>query len=231
MYYSYSTIVTVTRGARPSQRRRPKNKKRSKALPLLMTAEDKVFVGYGDYPNMNRHVSNEQQVQLQALTEIQSFLAGSASVPTYASQAFTVGGLTGGIANALGVFDQYRIDLIEVWLISRDPTGVNAGNPGLLTSVVDLDDNTTPSSLSTLQSYSSALTTSGAACHYHRWVPHVADDLYTGTFSGFGNMQDRWIDSASTGVQHYALKCGVTANTAISYDLVTRFTVSFRGLF
>jgi len=223
---SSSTSKSTTR------RKSGKNyRKKQRQLSLLMNAADSTFVGYGAMPNMTRHVSNLQQVQLQEMNSNLAWLAGSSTVPTFASLVFAVSGLTGGMANALTVFDQYRIDLIECWLVSRDPTGVNAANPGLLTSAVDLDDANVPSSLSLLQSYSSAITSSGAASHYHRFIPHVADDLYTGTFNGFGNDDHRWIDSSATGVQHYGLKAGVTANSAVSYDLIVRLTVSFRGLF
>lgn len=185
-------------------------------------------------PNMSRHVSNQQQVRLQATTEALAFLTQSVSIPAYTSTVFKITDVTGstGFTGALATFDQYRIDLLETWLVPRDPSGVNETNPGLLTSAIDLDDAATPISIANVQNYASSITSSGACGHYHRWIPHAADDLYNGAFTGFGNVTSPWIDSGSSTVQHFALKAAVTAGSnAAVFDLVTRFTVSFRGLY
>jgi hypothetical protein len=221
--------------SRPSRAvHRSKNAQAAKAQKLDFSSKDCTFVGYGNMPNMNKHVSNQQQVRLQATWEVSAFFTQSSTIPVFGSRSFQLSDFTGssGMQSAAAAFDQYRIDLIEVWLISRDPTGVNASNPGLITSSIDLDDVNTPTSIANLQQYASSITSSGAACHYHRWVPHAAMDLYTGSFNGFGNVASPWIDSGSQGVQHYGFKMASSAgSSSLVYDLVTRVTVSFRGLF
>jgi hypothetical protein len=201
-----------------------------------MNPDDKTFIGYGSYPNMERHVPNEQKVTIQNMATLAAVLNTSTTLPTFGAQSFslnTFGTGTGlAFSNALTVFDQYKIDLIETWLVSRSPTDVNVSNSGVLTSAVDLDDAIVPTVYAAVQGYGSSLTASGGAGHYHRWRPHVALAAYSGVFTSFANEECPWIDSASPGVQCYGLKFASSVTSAIiSYDLLVRMTVSFRSSF
>jgi hypothetical protein len=222
-------VVTVRQ-----QLARKTKRSKHKPKPLLWSSEDCSFIGYGSFPFMDRHVSNEQTVRLQGSLVITAFNTTSLTVNTYASASFSLGGFgaTTGFTNALACFDQYKIDLIETWLVSRDPTAVNNSNPGLLATCVDLDDATVPTSFNVIQSYGSSLTTSGAAGHYHRWVPHIAVAAYGGAFTSYSNMGPQWIDSGSPAVQHYGLKlAALPTGSAIATDLIVRATVTFRAIF
>jgi hypothetical protein len=207
---------------------------RRPASQPLFTSEDCAFLAVGTYPNMQRHVSNLQSVQISGMNIFSSFLTPSTSAITYAATAFSITGFgSTAIMGALSVFDQYRIDLIEVWMVSRDPTGVNNTNPGLVTSAVDLDDSNVPTSFPAVQSYGSSLTSSGTAGHFHRWRPHAALAAYSGAFTSYANEQSPWIDSGSPGVLHYGLKVAsqpVAQATAV-FDLIIRLTCTFRSSF
>lgn len=132
--------------------------------------------------------------------------------------------------NLTAVFDQYRIDLIEFWLIPRrcDNTGIT--NPGLLISVVDIDDQNT-ATVAALTEFTNSVTSSGLNGHYRVWKPHCAVDLYNGSFGGFGNVASPWIDAASTTVQHYGIKLAITAtDVVLVFDTRVRLHLTFRNI-
>jgi len=43
--------------------------------------------------------------------------------------------------------------------------------------------------------------------------PRVANALYSGAFTSFGQVKNQWVDMASQTVQHYGLKYGIFAAT------------------
>lgn len=209
-----------------------RSKRPRKMQKLLYSDGDSVFYGIGRYPNMERHLPADQSVTIQESIVSTAYLTSSTVAAVFQGLTFALNNFTSSAMGLAGVFDQYRIDLLEVWLVNHDPTGVNQGNPGILVSAIDHDDGNTPTSIAQLQSYSSSLTSSGACGHYHRFVPRIAIASFAGTFNGYTNEGPQWIDSASSGVQHFGFKVGVTpTNTASVYDLITRATVSFRHPF
>lgn len=133
------------------------------------------------------------------------------------------------------VFDQYKIDFIEAWLVPFGPGTVAGYNAvGKLYSVIDYDDANTPTSIAGLQQYENCVTTRYTDGHYIKFKPHIAEAAYAGAFTGFANKPSSWIDVASTGVEHYGLKVGVEtslSNGDVKVDLTTRITVSFRNVF
>lgn len=132
-------------------------------------------------------------------------------------------------ASFLTAFDQYRIDRIEVWL---EPQLANA-DPRVTAqwvSAVDMDDANVPGTFETVAHKPGAVIGSGTAGHYHCFTPHVADALYAGVFTSFGNRTSPWIDSASPAVQHYGIKIGLSPSpSAVGYTATARYTMSFRG--
>jgi hypothetical protein len=162
-----------------------------------------------------------------AMEKSTAVLFTSTSVNTYSGQMFRLNDFA-NVAAYLGCFDQYKIDLVEVWLEpNQGPSAVYS----TLTSVVDLDDANAPASLEQAMSLQGALVGNGGTGRYHRWVPHVAVAVYSGAFTSFENAPPAWIDTSSPNVQHYGLKLAVGPTTAIqSYTLTARATVSFRGI-
>lgn len=155
-------------------------------------------------------------------------MSTSTTVPTFFAQNFNFGQVA-QVGSFAAVFDQYRIDELEVWII-----------PGLLAtttnqretwySVVDYDDATAPTQLSTFQQYSNALTTPCSQGHYFKFRPHIASAAYAGTFTGFMNVPSTWVDCASTTVQHYGVKMGFNSTSgSLGVQIVARFHMSFRN--
>jgi len=133
------------------------------------------------------------------------------------------------------VFDQYKIEFIEVWL---EPFGSGTipgyNSVGKLYSVVDYDDANTPTSIASLQQYENCVTTRYTDGHYIKFRPHIAEATYAGAFTGFLNRPSTWIDVATTGAEHYGVKIGVDtslSNGDVRIDMVSRITVSFRNVF
>jgi hypothetical protein len=134
------------------------------------------------------------------------------------------------------IFDQYRITDIEIWW--NPGTIANSGQLGTtnyMYTVTDYDDDNTPTNATILQQYTNVMQGGPTNGHYRRFRPHVADALYSGTFTSYGNITAPWIDVASTGVRHYGFKAassgaGSTANQ-IPWSLTVRFHFEMRNVF
>lgn len=159
-----------------------------------------------------------------------TILTTSTSLPTYGSKSFVASDLD-NITSFAGVFDQYRIDMIEVLLVpsKTEVTSASSG-AGSYVSCVDVDDAATPATYGQLLGYSNAQSSSGTAQHYHRWVPQYAVAAYSGAFTSYSASRG-WIDCGSPNVQHYGLKIASTATNEVTAITVhTRYHISFRAL-
>ena len=164
-------------------------------------------------------------ITVQMSTTIPNFLITSTTIPTYATFIPTLS-LMGGTAAYTSLFDQYKIDRVEVWL---EPSGLPT-TFAEIASCVDLDDGNTPTSFSSVADHPGSLVAGGGTARYHAWMPHCALAAYSGAFTSYANVPAPWIDSASPGVQHFGLKVAAANSAAVSsYNLVTRFVVSFRA--
>jgi len=155
----------------------------------------------------------------------------STTVPTFTASSFTVGSLD-QIASLTAVFDQYRVDEVELWLTPRCSSITAQGaTPGLFSSVIDYDDANLLTTINQALDYDNVLTTSGITGHYRRFKPHVATAAYSGAFTSFANETSPWIDAASTGVAHYGLKTawGITTSATV-YDMIVRMHLSWRNV-
>jgi len=156
-----------------------------------------------------------------------SALVSSTTVPVYTSLAPTLGAMSGA-SPFLALFDQYKIEQIEFWMEPANPS--LSATYGEIASCVDLDDANTPTTLGQVADHPGAIVASGTCGRYHKWVPHLAVGAYSGTFSSFANVPATWIDSASTGVQHYGLKiCIMPTSVVVTYNLYIRARVAWRA--
>jgi hypothetical protein len=161
-------------------------------------------------------------------TDSVAFFSTSAAVPTYYGYVFALSQFA-DVTAYTALFDQYKIEEFEFWMEPQQSQSVVATNSGLLISKVDIDDANTPATLTSLQAGQSAIETNGQTGHYHKWRPHMAVALYSGTFTSYGNAPAGWIDCASAGVQMYGIKIGATATSSITvYNATIRARVSFR---
>lgn len=184
-----------------------KNKRRGKASPK--TSKD---TGYNP-----ETISRPMRLYEFQQTLAETTLAQTATVPaffggvtlTVLSPTFS---LLDDAANLSTLFDQYRISRIH-WTFRPMYTSENFVAPDivpLIYTVCDFDDGAAPTTLAQLREYQ--------GCQTHltdsftmSCVPHVANAVYSGAFTSYGNMTAPWIDIASQGVYHYGLKVAVTA--------------------
>jgi len=232
--------------SRPRQSRKNKKKAGNKFLgkgayvspnnPFIPQRGSSIWNMNSQVAPANQGLSREDN---KIFTFIQSsgqgtVLTSSVSVPVFQAKSWTTADIF-QFSSFAAVFDQYRIDDIEVWL---EPSGIGltvgyTGNVKIF-SVVDYDDANVPSSVSALQQYTNCTSARLTDGHYHPFKPHIAVAVYNGSFAGFANKKADWIDVASTSVQHYGFKFGidVTNNSSdVKLDMHTRITVSFRNLF
>jgi len=190
----------------------------------------KVFSLNGTFPNMSKTPSDNAVYKVVGTYEQINVIATSLTLQVFNSLFFSLN-LLNGYTDLQAVFDQYRLDEVECWIIPRftsEPT--NTGNPGLLSTVVDYDDSTALSTVGQALDYANCLTSSGLNGHYRRFRPHIAMAAYSGAFSSYANREHVWLDSASAAVQHYGLKTANTTTDVIyHYDLIARLHFSFRN--
>jgi hypothetical protein len=182
-------------------------------------------------PGISKHVSGLQSIRVQATIQDTDAVNTSTTVPTYLGQYFTLASNVANYAAYTAIFDEYKIDEIEVW-INPNPVSTLAASTtrGLYSSAVDYDDANTPATISTVSDKQNQLTTTIDESHYHKWTPKFAVGTYSGTFVSFGSSTG-WLDCASPNVQHYGLKLAFsqTAGGVQFVSLTVRMTISFRG--
>jgi hypothetical protein len=215
-------------GASSSSGSKRNGKSRTKLAPLAREGQDisKFYnaVAGRPYP---KFAKLEQSIRVVDTFTVSSFFTTSTATNAYAAVAFTLSSFSMN-SSYVALFDQYRIEQLEVWLEPFAAQGSTAFAE--LITAVDLDDANVPANLS-LGDKQGALVGYGAAGRYHRWRPHVAVAEYSGTFTSYGNVPATWIDSASTTVQHYGFKIAAfpTPLQTVTYGLTVRAVIGFRS--
>ncbi len=161
-----------------------------------------------------------------------SLATSSTTVPVFGALSFNVGATNSFSAGFSAVFDEYRIDMIEVFI---QPVGLteitNNANYGQFVSVIDIDDAGTPSSLADLCDYNSAVVSNCTVGHYHRWKPTYAVATYQGAFTAY-SVGTGFIDCAYPSVQHYGIKygLGLSPAAAVNYEYQVRYHITYRAI-
>jgi len=216
------TAVTTVGGQLLSNNNRNSNKKRKLNTDLISKSYNVVA------SRPMARIRNQQNVITANLRYDVVTFTSSTSVNIYSSEVFQLNKFD-GYAEYTGLFDQYRINEIEVWFEPIVGPAVALTDIGVLTTAIDLDDTSVPTAFATIEDKQSALTTGGLTGHYHRWKPSMAVATYSGTFTSFSNAPAGWIDAGSPGVQHYGLKVGITpTSVAIGYRTQVRASISFK---
>ncbi len=169
-------------------------------------------------------------IQLVQKLAPQTAFSSSTTLPTYYGLSFLASSLD-NFASLANVFDQYRIDEIEVQIVpSVTEVTISTSDVGQYYSAVDVDDATAPTSLAQVGGYTSCVVSGGNTTHFHRWRPQYAVAAYSGVFTSFGAMKG-WIDCSSPNVQHYGLKIACTPTSATqTYTLLISYKISFQSL-
>jgi len=191
---------------------------------------------FSNAESLPHFVFTENKLANQIWTHIENsvvtpFATTSNAGLTYGEFTIQLSAQVNDYASLISVFDQYRCIRCQLWMVPRvGPAQISAtANVGLATSIVDYDDASAPTYAQLLE-YRNALTAPGAQGHYRDWKPHIAMATYAGAFTSFANVEDMWIDCASSGVYYYGFKAGFEAtDAAYVYDLIVRTTWEFRN--
>jgi hypothetical protein len=95
---------------------------------------------------------------------------------TYVSHSVLLSGLNGYFSYT-SLFDQYRIDFVEMWVEPQAAQGTTVF--GQVATAVDLDDANSPTSMTDVSIKPGALYGAGGAGRYHKWQPHMAVAVYS----------------------------------------------------
>jgi len=145
-------------------------------------------------------------------------------------------------ASFAGVFDQYRIDKIEVKITPEmnalndvNVASPNATNP-MIYVALDFDDANTPTSLAYIRQYDnvqSAVYADGG--FFITILPSFTPALWSGgAFTAYAVERAGWIDASNLSVPHFGLKGCITALTAgstqqVNWYLTAKYFMSFRN--
>jgi len=200
--------------------REPRRTKRQKAVSM-------VYDRAGVRPGL-KALAEEQSIRTMVSLDASFILTPGNVTNAYFAAYFAIGQYN--LGSFLAVFDQYRIDLVEVWLSPVE--GADTRFPGTFATCLDYDDANVPTTSAQVMHHPSALVSAGNACHYHRFVPHMAVAAYSGAFTSYANVPAGFIDSASPNVQHFGIKgmcSAATSSASVSYAMYSRLTVTFRA--
>jgi len=198
-------------------------------LKRTMKHPDRVFSLEGStMPQANLYSPDGAVFMVTQSNALASFLTASNTVTAFGNFAFQLNQVD-QYASFQQVFDQYRVDWIECWLVPRVGTNTNnAANFGLLVSCIDYDDSNNLASYQAGCDYNNALQSSGLNGHYRKFKPRMAVAAYAGTFTSYGN-QRSWVDTSYPAVYWYGMKTAITAAGATpTFDLQWRALISFR---
>lgn len=194
----------------------------------------------GDIPPPAKHTFHTMSYPLPKVTEDCVIRALSAttvvtvpSVSVKPTFAFTLGALNTGS----GFFDQYMIEAIRFTVTPQNnAVGLVTNSTTTLLPlyvVIDYDDATALASAGAATSYSNCISLApGESCE-RTFQPRIALAAYGGAFTQFANAAPQWLDSNSSGVQHYGVKLWVdpaaAGQTALqSWDITVEHFIRFR---
>lgn len=129
----------------------------------------------------------------------------------------------------LALFDQYRIDTVEVTFMLKGTTGAAMDFPRV-TLFPDFDDASAPPTLTAAQSHPRAKIVSLTPARPNvsmTFEPRLALAAYRGAFSGYASSAGPvFVDSATADVDHYGFKYAIE-NLAVGQEVDVIYRVWF----
>jgi len=136
------------------------------------------------------------------------------------------------------VFDRYRFKSVKVTFeqvgLQMNTTPATYSVPQFIT-VIDFDDDATPTSFAQLQRYSTAAMHSSNVDLIRHFLPRAVRPVYISSVSTGYQESDpnAWLDSANANIPHYALKYGVGAGTptleTCIYNVTAEYVIELAG--
>jgi len=216
-----SNEVVTTKGSVTTK------KTRSKLRSMLLMKEiTKIYTASNIPPGISNYVATNTPYRFSQQLESLAWQTTSVGAATFNSYAFTFS-LLNDAANYALIFDQYKIDRLEFWLVKRTASG----SPGPLHTTIDYTDATSYTTIAQALDNTNCATAEGTEYHYRAFRPHIAVASYSGSFASFTSVPSTWISMVSTGVQHYGFKiaCEISSVATI-YDLFVRVHFECRSV-
>jgi len=215
---------TPVRRVRRHRRRAPYSRRRTR-IPTLNAPTLKSWNTLGaNYPQASLVRSDNEPYWVVLSGAIDTVLTTGSGVTTY-QKNFTTSDFPSFSSGLSAAFDQYWIKAIEFWLVPYQSQTSKSDTY----CVIDYDDSNSLS-IAQVQQYQNCCQADSASGFHGIFHPHVAVAAYGGSFTTYKNEPSSWIDSASTGTQHYGVKMVANINSSgIIYNIRFRALVGFRG--
>lgn len=171
-----------------------------------------------------RGVSDSQIYTVVRNVQVSALLTASNSADVFAAFQFTPS-MIDDFSSIAAVFDQYRIDLLQLDLTFRGNTASGSVGTWVFGTVIDYDDGNAPSSFGQLLDYSNYIESRLTASfdkQVRTFVPAIAAAAYTtgAAVAGYGMRQKQWMDCTYSAVPHYGVKAGIRQNTSSAVPIV-----------
>jgi hypothetical protein len=158
-----------------------------------------------------------------------AWITSSTLVEVFKTQSFSLDQLDDYKAYTT-IFDEYMLNGVECMitpLVNVSP--IVGQSVGMLASVIDTDDVTPLTTFAEAGHYFTCVTAQGSYTHLRVLRPKFSRAVFScALVTGYGSGSG-WLDSASPGVPHYALKAAWTTTSApVQADLIVRYSFSFR---
>jgi hypothetical protein len=186
-------------------------------------------------PHLSLKYPDNQVYRFFSMNIIPAVLQTSNVGTAHYERSFTTADIN-QFSSFAAIFDQYMITMVETWMAPKNPSTPSgaAVDKGRCYSVIDYDDVNALSSASAAMAYENCVICPTQMGIYRKFQPHIAVAAYGGAFTSYQNITPRWIDCASTGVNHYGVKYITDQSDAAAdettYDLYVRLHYSFRNV-
>jgi hypothetical protein len=211
---------------RPMKRRNNKNH--------LRTPQTKVWNQFAQpLPAQSGLMKLDNQVyRVRQIVELNGILTSSAGAGVSQGLAFNLAQLP-QVSSWTSVFDQYRIDAIELWITPTQATTTATPDGWRWYSAIDYDDDGTSITEAAIQQYTNVSDCNRMEAVYRKFRPHIEGAVNaSGSAVLAQNIPSAWIDSANTIVKHFGLKLYMQATViTVLLGLRMRFHVSFKNVF
>jgi hypothetical protein len=154
-------------------------------------------------------------------------ITGSTTLETDGSLALSLSSLPDASSLA-ALFDTYRFVAIKMAFMPTGGPDTGSLSAPIYTAIDYDDTNTT--AISALVQYDTLKVAPPFVYFERSFKPRVANALYSGAFTSFGQQTNQWIDTVSSSVQQYGIKWGVpTSGNQPSWSTTIHCVVQFKN--
>lgn len=180
---------------------------------------------------------NQRIAKVMRMVDAGIILASTAAISPN-TLSFTLASLP-QYSELVSLYDQYRVDKVEVWFKSQQhagqATGSGGASAGWIAIAVDFDDNVTPSTVAQILAYDNAVIVEPQEDYYITFVPHIAraTQVSGGGYSGASNDKNGWLDTVSSSILHYGVKWVINTSGNVnnpSWHVCYKIHMSFKNV-